>query len=279
MTLSSDPNRLPPTFGGIQSGAFQAPQLANTQKQYFPSQGPNFASNAKDDYYIRSSLPKLKLAEFSGDPLEWPEWSQLFQATVHAANIDDSVKMNHLKTMVTGKAKEAIAGLGYTAEMYIVAWNVLVRNFGKPQMVVNAQLKRIYSFPPLKPYDETALIKFARIVSSCVNVLTQFNYVGDLNSEGVLGSATRKLTLDMKTKWLTYVKQMNLYQPGLAVFSEWLNDIADVQDELLLSSNPNTNRAKSNYKEKAKGSTFATSTTNTASDNSKYQREDKRRKS
>ena len=273
MTLSADPNRLPPTFGGMQSGAFQVPQLANTQKQYLPSQGPNFASNAKEDYYIRSSLPKLKLTEFSGDPLEWLEWSQLFQATVHAANIDDSVKMNHLKTMVTGKTKEAIAGLGYTAEMYNVAWNVLVRNFGKPQMVVNAQLKRIYSFPPMKPYDGAALIKFARIVSSCVNVLTQFNYVGDLNSERVLGSATRKLTLDMKTKWLTYVKQMNLYQPGLAVFSEWLNDIADVQDELLLYSNLNADRAKTSYKEKAEGSTFATSAPDTASDNSKYQRE------
>ena len=273
ITLSANPNQLLSTFGGIQSGAFQVPQLANTQKLYLPSQGPTFASNAKDDYYIRSSLPKLKLAEFSGDPLEWREWSQLFQATVHAANIDDSVKMNHLKTMVTGKAKEAIAGSGYTAEMYNVAWNVLVRNFGKPQMVVNAQLKRIYSFPPMKPYNGTALIKFARIVSSCVNVLTQFNYVGDLNSEGVLGSATRKLTLDMKTKWLIYVKRMNLYQPGLAVFNEWLNDIADVQDELLFSSNPNADRAKTSYKEKAGGSTFATSATNTANDNSKTQRE------
>ena len=273
MTLMTSQGWVPPTSGGNPCSASQVPQFANTQKQNFLSQGPNFASNAKDDYYIRSSLPKLKLAEFSGDPLEWPEWSQLFQATVHAANIDDSVKMNHLKTMVTGKAKEAIAGLGYTAEMYNVAWNVLVRNFGKPQMVVNAQLKRIYSFPPMKPYDGTALIKFARIVSSCVNVLTQFNYVGDLNSEGVLGSATRKLTLDMKTKWLTYVKQMNLYQPGLAVFSEWLNDIADVQDELLFYSNPNADRAKTSYEEKAEGSTFATSATNSSNDNTKTQRE------
>ena len=64
--LSADPNRLPPALEGIQSGALQVPQLANTQKQFLPSQGPSFASNAKDDYYIRSSLPKLKLAEFSG---------------------------------------------------------------------------------------------------------------------------------------------------------------------------------------------------------------------
>ena len=78
--------------------------------------------------------------------MEWPEWSQLFQATAHAAIMDDSVKMNHLKTMVTGKAKEAIAGLGYTAEIYKVAWNVLVRSIGKPQLVVNAQLKEFTLF-------------------------------------------------------------------------------------------------------------------------------------
>ena len=77
----------------------------------------------------------------------------------------------------------------------------------------------------------------------------------------------------MKTKWLTYVKQMNLYQPGLAVFSEWLNDIAEIQDELLMSSNTVTDQAKSNYKEKAEDSTFATSAKNTENHNSKNQRE------
>ena len=77
----------------------------------------------------------------------------------------------------------------------------------------------------------------------------------------------------MKTKWLTHVKQMNLYQPGLAVFSEWLNDIAGVQDELCLPSNPIGDREKTSYKEKAKGFTFTPSATNTASDKSKYRRE------
>ena len=67
--------------------------------------------------------------------------------------MDESVKMNHLKTMVSHRAKEAVAGLCYTAEMYNMAWNVPVRNIGKPQMVVNAQLKRLYSFPPKKPYE------------------------------------------------------------------------------------------------------------------------------
>ena len=42
---------------------------------------------------------------------------------------------------------------------------------------------------------------------------------------------------------------------------------------MLFYSNPNADRAKTSYKEKVEGSTFATSATNTANDNSKTQRE------
>ena len=139
--------------------------------------------------------------------MEWPEWSGLFLSTVHAANIDASLKMNHLKTLVTGKAKEVLAGLGYTGDINGIAWNTLVAQFGRPQVVVNAQLRRIYTFPPVKAYDSVALVKYSRIVPSCVQVLTQMNYVADLQSEGVLSSATRNLPLNTKTKWLTYTRQ------------------------------------------------------------------------
>ena len=40
-----------------------------------------------------SGLPKLKLTEFSGDPLEWPEWSGLFDVVVHQKPISDTEKM------------------------------------------------------------------------------------------------------------------------------------------------------------------------------------------
>ena len=53
--------------------------------------------------------------------------------------------------------------------------------------------------------------------------------------------------------------------------SEWV--IPDVQDEWLLSSNPIADRSRTNHKERVKGSSSATSATNTANDNSKNQRE------
>ena len=42
MTLMTGQSWVPSTNGGNPSSAFQVPQFANTQKQYFPSQGPNF---------------------------------------------------------------------------------------------------------------------------------------------------------------------------------------------------------------------------------------------
>ena len=70
MTFMADKSWVPPTNGGNPSSGFQEPQFTNTQKLYLPSQGTNFTSNERDDYFIKSSSPKLKLLEFSGDPLE-----------------------------------------------------------------------------------------------------------------------------------------------------------------------------------------------------------------
>ena len=46
-------------------------------------------------------LPKLKLNSFDGNPLKWPEWSNMLKATVHHRDIPDSEKMSHLKTLFT----------------------------------------------------------------------------------------------------------------------------------------------------------------------------------
>ena len=59
-----------------------------------------------------SGLLKLKLTAFSGDPLEWPEWSGLFDVVVHQKPISDTENVQYLKTSLTGQAKAAISGLG-----------------------------------------------------------------------------------------------------------------------------------------------------------------------
>ena len=174
-----------------------------------------------------SSLSKLKMTEFAGDPLEWssPEWSSLFNAVIHNAPIDDNAKMSHLKTLVKGKAKAAIACLGYSGSLYQTAWDTLVRNFGRPHTVVNAQMKLIHTYPFIKSHDSAAIIQYAQLISTCVSVLHQYGFSGDLSSESVLNSALRKLPPDLKTIWLFYAKEKGYESANFSKFSDWLNEV------------------------------------------------------
>ncbi len=184
------------------------------------------ATACADNESFRSILSKLKLPENSGDPLDWPKWAGLSQVTVHAANITDSTNMQHLKTLVTGEAKEAITGLvGVSFERYHTAWNILVTKFGNPQIAVNAQLKKVFSHSPVKitHLDLPALIRYSTIPDNRNNVLTSFQYNHDLHSESVVSGSLRKLPLEWRAKWLSHVEKMQLFQPGLDELSQWLS--------------------------------------------------------
>ena len=107
-----------------------------------------------------SQLPKLKLSSFDGNALEWPEWSNMFKATVHHRDIPDSEKMSHLKTLLTGKAKSAISGMGYSGEFYAQAWELLERKFGRPYLIVDAQLNILRKQQPIRLHDSMAIINY-----------------------------------------------------------------------------------------------------------------------
>ena len=181
---------------------------------------------------MQTSLPKLKLSEFHGDPLEWPEWSSIFTSTIHNAPTDDNTNMSHLKTFVNGKAKAAIEGLGYSGVIYTAAWNALVTNFGRPQTIVNVQMKQNHLSPFIRSHDSTAIIRYVQLITTCVNVSKQFGFTGDIYSESVLNSALRNLPPELKTKWFFFAKSKGNYHADLCKFSEWLEEVAHFHDEM-----------------------------------------------
>ena len=119
------------------------------------------------------NLPKLKLNNFDGNPLEWPEWSSLFIATVDQRLKPDSEKINQLKILLKGKAWSEISGKGYSGELYGASWSILERKFGRPHVIIDAQLESLRKANQVKPHDSTGLISFSVVVSNFVNVLKE----------------------------------------------------------------------------------------------------------
>ena len=181
-------------------------------------------------YACSSSLPKLKLTNFDGNPLEWPEWASVFIATVDQRPIPDSEKVIHLKTLLTGKSGSAISGMGYSGQFYGAAWSILEKKFGRPHVIIDAQLEGLRKASQVKLHDSTGLISFSVIVSNFVNVLKEYKKIGDLKSSSTLCMAVDKLPQVLKEKWWFYVDDKDEHWPNLNMCQKWLSRIAFVHE-------------------------------------------------
>ena len=165
--------------------------------------------------------------------------------------IPDSEKMGYLKTLLTGKAKSAISGMGYSGQFYTAAWNILERKFGRLHVIIDAQPKSLRKANQMKPHDSTSLINFSVIVSNFVNVLKEYKHIGDLQSSSKLYMAVDKLPQVLKAKWWFYVDDKDEDWPDLIKFGKWLSRMAFVHEgfsafkgERKEEDRRNTNREK-----------------------------------
>ena len=66
-----------------------------------------------------SPLPSLQLKYFSGNPVEWPTFWEMFEVAIHSDNkIEDVVIFKYLKSYLTGPAADAVARLKVMISTY-----------------------------------------------------------------------------------------------------------------------------------------------------------------
>ena len=146
-------------------------------------------------------LPKWKLSQYNGDPLQWHEWYGQFKSEIGSQSLTDDVKWTYLMTLVTGKAKTAIAEFPYCGAMYKDALRILERKFGQPQAVVYDHLDRLSSFPPLKMHKSGNIINYFRVHFKFVGVFISLSNDSDLKNDALLNTAVQKPPTKMKESW------------------------------------------------------------------------------
>ena len=77
--------------------------------------------------------------------------------------------------------------------------------YGRSDVIVNAQFKKIHTQPPIQ-HDDSTIVNFANVVIIVVNTLTQLGYTSDLEAEAGLSSTTRKLSPQLREQWLQYMQ-------------------------------------------------------------------------
>ena len=214
----------------------------------------------------KDPLPEWKLSNFDGNPLDWNEWFGQFRSAVDASPLSDDVKMTYLKTLVSGKAKNAIEGFAYCGAMYKDVLRALERKFGQPQTVVSAHLDKLSAYPPVKMHSSENVIQYASLVASLVAVFQSFGYNADLNSSSLLNQAVSKLPPNLKESWSFQTVKRNLLRPTLLDFNSWIQEKAEAHDRMLSTSKSKLDSSVANSIKPKTTKTFSSTTQNRESD-------------
>ena len=175
-------------------------------------------------------LPEWKLSQYNEDPLQWHEWYGQFKSALDSQTLTDDVKLTYFKTLVTGKAKTAIAEFAYCGAMYKDALRTLERKFRQPQVVVSAHLDKLNSFPPMKMHNSDNIINYSGCISNLVGVFKSLSYDSDSKSAALLNTAVQKLPLIMKESWSLFTVKRHWVKPTLLDFNDWLKEKAEAHD-------------------------------------------------
>ncbi|XP_065180039.1 uncharacterized protein LOC135810477 [Sycon ciliatum] len=93
-------------------------------------------------------LPQLKLSQFNGDIMDWPEFWQTFESSVGLRqSLPDVSKFTYLKSVLTGVAAAAIEGIPITAANYPIAVTMLKDKFGQPELIVATLYRKLAQLP------------------------------------------------------------------------------------------------------------------------------------
>ena len=222
-TSTTFPSVTAPSFVPASSFTLDQPSVNSFTMQDLA----HFLSSTKKDH-----LPEWKLAQFNGDPLQLHEWFGQFKSAIDSSPLTDDVKLTYLKTLVTGKAKTAIAEFAYCGTMYKEALKTLERKFGQPLTVVSAYLDKLANVPPVKMHNSESIISYAATICSLVGVFRSLNYVQDLSSASLLGQAVQKLPSNLKEGWSMHTVKRDLSRPTLIDFNDWLKDKAEAHERM-----------------------------------------------
>ncbi len=91
-------------------------------------------------------LPKIQLKSFSGNLLEFREFWEMYDATVHSERgISEVEKFNLLKTFLKGDAEALIKGFSVTSVNYQRAVDMLQERYGRKEIVLSSHMAQLQS--------------------------------------------------------------------------------------------------------------------------------------
>ena len=144
------------------------------------------------------SLPKMKLPTFAGGILRWPEFWEMFSASVDQQAIDDVNKCNYLVSCLKDDAQKAVSGISITAANYSTAVRILQEKFVRQDVIVDMLYAKLQL---LRPASSSKLADFKDVHASLEAILRQVETHGEnLDQRLIVNQILGKFPRDVVVK-------------------------------------------------------------------------------
>ncbi|XP_036329728.1 uncharacterized protein LOC118741861 [Rhagoletis pomonella] len=121
-------------------------------------------------------LPPCDTNIFDGDYASWPSFRDLFTAIyINNSRLSGVQKLYHLLQKTSGEAREIVSNSQLTNQGFETAWSNLKATYENKRVLVNSQLKKLFSLPVIRTESASALKDLQRSINACLSALEIYN--------------------------------------------------------------------------------------------------------
>ncbi|XP_065084797.1 uncharacterized protein LOC135707006 [Ochlerotatus camptorhynchus] len=150
--------------------------------------------------------PELKLPEFSGNPLGWRSFHDLYNAAVHSSGeLSSSEKFQYLKSILRGEAAGLIAEIPISDENYAEAWKRLVNRYDNKRILVKCHLAELFDTPPMKQESAEGLLNLVDRFDRNIAILKKLGEPTDTWSTILVYQLSLRLDQNTLREWENHI--------------------------------------------------------------------------
>ncbi|KAJ8333475.1 hypothetical protein SKAU_G00414830 [Synaphobranchus kaupii] len=188
---------------------------------------------------VLTRLPTPEPSVFSGDALNFLEWSTSFKALIERRCTNTADKLFYLQKYISGEARSVLEGSFFRNddEAYDQAWETLNTRYGHPFVIQRAFRDKLNNWPKISSRESIKLRQYSDFLTTCSNALPHVKGLQVLNDCEENKKMLQKLPDWVTSRWNRHVTRQLKQTEDYPSFKEFADFIAQ---EAEIACNPMT---------------------------------------
>ncbi|XP_067644996.1 uncharacterized protein [Eurosta solidaginis] len=167
------------------------------------------------------------LPEFDGNPEDWPLFYSSFADTTREFNYSDRQNLMRLQKALKGDAKRAVTSLLIFPENVPNILEELRFNFGRPELLIRAQLRKVQSFPNITEDRMEQVLDLSNQVRNITAFFKSARCEQHLVNPTLLEHLISKLPASKQFEWSKHASTVTPFAT-VETFAEWVGNLAKI---------------------------------------------------